>query len=188
MRLLISHGWDSSLLQHRPSSGSYSSTLVWNKSTLTVLTARSDHDLVLYLPCCLHLSILHILVSFFTLGRSCMLSLYSSIYVLDLCMICATFLLWGIILHCGRLDVAVDQRISLPIHSKLTSLCAFDWFPVTNFTAHHIYRFIHMSYSFIDESETFIISVLPLSKGRVPWINYKVTLLAWYFYQPQSYQ
>ncbi|PWZ07874.1 hypothetical protein Zm00014a_027130 [Zea mays] len=32
-------------------------------------------------------------------------------------------------------------------------------------------RFIHLSYSFIDESETFIVPVLPLSKGHVPWIN-----------------
>lgn len=59
------------------------------------LTARSGHDLVLYLPYCLHLSLLHILISFVTLGQSCMLSLYSSIYVLDLCMICATFFALG---------------------------------------------------------------------------------------------
>ena len=59
------------------------------------LTARSGHDLVLYLPYCLHLSLLHILISFVTLGQSCMLSLYSSIYVLDLCMICANFFALG---------------------------------------------------------------------------------------------
>jgi hypothetical protein len=202
MHSLISHGWDSSLLQHRLSSGSYSSFWTptpappYGTTTPPSLSGQQGQTttlspLVLYLPCFPASFICLFSTSWFPFSPlddhvcyhyivTCMFLIFVW-YVLH-------FLLWGIILHCRRLAVAVDQRISLPIHSKLTSLCAFDWFPFTNFTALHIYRFIHLSYSFIDESETFIIPVLPLSKGCVPWINYKVNLLSWYFYQPQLYR
>jgi hypothetical protein len=168
MRSLISHGWDSLLLRHCLSSGSYSS--FWTPTPAPPYGTTSPPSLsdseVRPRPC----PVPSLLPSFVSSRSWFPLSPldnhvcyhYIVAYMFLICVWSVlTFLLWGIILHYERLGVAVDQMISLPIHSKLTSLCAFGWFSVTNFTALHIYKFIHLSYSFNDESETFIVPVLP---------------------------